>query len=73
MERDSLSRRPTREEQSAARELQSAFPDWRQGVGGLLGREFTICQALYLARVSHCSLTCGIFLIRNIVLLVMSS
>ena len=35
MERDSMLERLTQEEQSAARELQSALPDWRQSKGGL--------------------------------------
>jgi hypothetical protein len=49
MERDSLSKRLTPEEQSAARELQSALPDWRHGVGGL-GREFTVLSTAFHTR-----------------------
>ena len=56
MERDNLSKRLTREEQSAARELQSALPDWRQGVVGL-SCEFTILSTAGSSRQHFSILT----------------
>jgi hypothetical protein len=43
-ERDDLSRRLTQAEQSAARELEAALPDWRDATGGL-GRFSTLSAA----------------------------
>jgi hypothetical protein len=46
VERDGLLKGLTQEQQSAARELQTALPDWRRGIGGLGSKFISLSTAL---------------------------